>query len=94
VERVDFAGKPARAVEYVFPLDLVTDIPASALKTTEAVEQAKNYRMTKRKRWILVDALLPPVHPFVPPQPAPARKTAPKRASKPARKPGKPASGR
>lgn len=89
VERVDFSGKAARAVEYVFPLDLLTDIPARSLKTTESVEQSKNFRMAQRKQWILVDNLLPPVRPFVVPKPPPPRKPAAKRASKPKTRPGK-----
>jgi hypothetical protein len=94
VEKLDFKGKTAKAVEYAYPLDLLTGVPARALKTTESVEQSKNFRMAQRKQWILVDNLLPPVRPFVAPKPPPPRKPAPKRAAKPARKPGKPAQAR
>lgn len=90
VERVDFNGKPARAVEYAYPLDLITQIPASALKATESVETSKNFRMAKRKQWILIDNLLPPVRPLVLSRPKPASKSA----AKPAGKRGKAASAK
>jgi hypothetical protein len=98
VDKVDIHGKTARAVEYAYPLDLLTGVPAAALKTTESVEQGKNFRMAQRKQWILIDNVLPPVRPFVPPKPPAPRKATPKSAAKPAakraaapaRKPGKP----
>ncbi len=90
VEKVDIHGKAARAVEYAFPLDLLTGVPAAALKTTESVEQSKNFRMAQRKQWILIDNLLPPVRPFVLPKPPPPRKPAAKRAAKPGHKAAKP----
>jgi hypothetical protein len=94
VERVEFDGKTARAVEYAYPLDLLTQIPAAALKTTESVEKSKNFRMSKRKQWIVIEKLLPPVRPLVIARPKPSRKPAarpgPKAAAKPASKRGNP----
>jgi hypothetical protein len=90
VERVDFGGKSARAVEYAYPLDLITQIPASAIKATESVEKSRNFRVAKRKQWIIPDNLLPPVRPLVLAGPKPPRKAASKRASKR----GKPASAK
>jgi hypothetical protein len=85
VERVDFNGKTARAVEYAYPLDLITQIPSSAIKTTEAVEKSMNFRVAKRKQWILVDNLLPPVRPLILAKPKPSRKPAAKHGLKPAK---------
>lgn len=96
VERVDFQGKPARAVEYAFPLDLLTQLPRGALKATETVEKSMNFRVAKRKQWILPDRLLPPVKPFIlpKPRPAPARKAPPKNAARPVPKRARPASSK
>jgi hypothetical protein len=80
VERVDIKGKASRAVEYAYPLDLLTGVPAAAMRTTETVEKSMNFQVAKRKQWILVDALLPPIRPLVLAKPAPAR--APKRVVK------------
>jgi hypothetical protein len=93
IERIGIKGKNVRAAEYVYPLDLLTGVPASALKATESVEQAKNFRMAQRKQWILIDNLLPPVRPYVVPQPPPSRKNV-KRAPKTARKPSKSSAAR
>ena len=83
VERAQIGGKASRAVEYAYPLDLLTDIPAAALKTTESVEKSMNFRMAQRKQWILVEKALPPIRPFVVPKPPPPRKPAAKVAAKP-----------
>lgn len=93
VERVEINGKPARVVAYAYPLELVTQIPAATLKTTESVEKSMNFRVAKRKQWILIDKLLPPVRPLVLTAPKPPHKPAPKSAVKPA-KPGKSASAK
>lgn len=87
VERVDFNGKSARAVEYAYPLDLLTQIPASSIKATESVEKSKNFRVAKRKQWILVDTLLPPVKPFILARPKPPGKPRSNNAAKSAAKP-------
>jgi hypothetical protein len=81
VEKVEIKGKPARAVEYAYPLDLLSGVPTGVLKTTESVEQSKNFRMAQRKQWILIDHLLPPVRPFVLPKPPPPRKPAAERGA-------------
>jgi hypothetical protein len=102
VERVEFNGKTARASEYAYPLDLLTQIPAAAIKATESVEKSKNFRMSKRKQWIVIDNLLPPVRPLVLASPKPSRKTpakpatraAAKGAANPAAKRGNPASAK
>jgi hypothetical protein len=47
VEKVEIKGKPARAVEYAYPLDLLSGVPTGVLKTTESVEQSKNFRMAQ-----------------------------------------------
>ena len=81
VEKVIFKGKPQRAVEYAYPMDLLTEVPASALKETETVEKSMNFQVAKRKQWILADALLPPAHAVVlpkPPKPKPVAKAMPK----------------
>jgi len=88
VERIDFNDKAAKAVEYVYPLDLITQIPASAIKATESVEKSMNFRVAKRKQWILIDNLLPPVRPLILAVPKPPGKRSSNRAAKPA-KPGK-----
>ncbi|MEO7424253.1 MAG: hypothetical protein ABI036_03640 [Fibrobacteria bacterium] len=64
VEKIAWKGKQKRVVEYAYPLDLVTEIPASAIAETDAVEKTLNFQVDKRKRWILTDALLPPVKPL------------------------------
>jgi hypothetical protein len=88
VEKVAIKGKPVRAVEYSYPMDLMTEVPQSSLRETEAMEKSMNFQMAKRKTWILADQLLPPSHPVVLPKPKPKPKT--KSAAKPAR-PAKPA---
>lgn len=90
VERVDFKGKNARAAEYAYPLDLLTQVPASALRYTESVEKSMNFRVAKRTQWIVLDNLLPPLRPLVLPKPAPPRKAAPKKGPPGAGKPAKP----
>jgi len=94
VEHVEFNGKTARAVEYAYPLDLLTQIPATAIKATESVEKSKNFRVAKRKQWIVIDNLLPPVRPLVLASPKPPRKPAAKTVPKPAVKRGNPASAK
>ncbi|MDB5104289.1 MAG: hypothetical protein JWP91_1978 [Fibrobacteres bacterium] len=89
VEKVNFKGKPVRAVEYAFPMDLMTEVPNASLKeTTEEVEKSMNFQMAKRKTWILTDQLLPPVKPVVLPKPPKAKPVA-KSASRMPAKPTK-----
>jgi hypothetical protein len=81
VERVVFKGKAQRAVEYAYPMDLLTEVPPSALKETETVEKSMNFQVAKRKQWIVADLLLPPAHAVVlpkPPKPKPVAKAKPK----------------
>lgn len=87
VEMVAIKGKPMRAVEYSYPMDLMTEVPPSSLRETETMEKSMNFQMAKRKTWILTDQLLPPSHPVVLPKPRPQPK--PKKAIKPSR-PAKP----
>jgi hypothetical protein len=87
VEKVAIKGKSVRAVEYSYPMDLMTGVPPSSLRETEAMEKSMNFQMAKRKTWILADQLLPPSRPVVLPKPRPPPK--PKKAVKPAR-PAKP----
>jgi hypothetical protein len=94
VEKIEWKGKRTRAVEYAYPMDLLTEIPASALAETQATEKSMNFQMAKRKRWILTDALLPPVKPLMPmkPKPAPAKAKAVKPQAPP--KSQKPSGGK
>ena len=100
VEMVAIRGKPVRAVEYAYPMDLMTNVPASALRETEELEKSMNFQVTKRKQWILADQLLPPIHPVILPKPKPKPKAAvkspPKTKAKAvkAAKPGKSGSGK
>lgn len=65
VEKVAFgSGRPVRAVSYEFPLDLISGVPKGATRETEVVEKSLNFQVPKRKKWILVDALLPQMKPF------------------------------
>lgn len=67
VEKEAFgSGKPVRAVSYEFPLDLVTGIPKGAMRETKVVEKSRDFQVPKRKKWILVDALLPSLKPWRP----------------------------
>jgi hypothetical protein len=69
VEKVAFgSGRPVSAVSYEFPLDLVSGIPKGATRETEVVEKSLNFQVPKRKKWILVDALLPPMKAWKPPK--------------------------
>ena len=93
VEMVAFQGKPVRAVEYAYPMDLMTNVPASALRETEELEKSMNFQVTKRKQWILADRLLPPMRPVVLPKPkpgtvakSPAKPKSKAKAAKPASK--------
>lgn len=82
VEKVAFgSGRPVRAVSYEFPLDLVSGVPKGAIRETEVVEKSLNFQVPKRKKWILVDALLPPMRPFkeAKPRAAKAPRKAPRR---------------
>jgi hypothetical protein len=88
LERVAINGKPVRAVEYAYPMDLMTDVPASALRETEELEKSMNFQVTKRKQWILADQLLPPLRPVVLPKP----KAVAKSPAKPKAKSAKPVS--
>jgi hypothetical protein len=81
VEKVAIKGKSVRAVEYSYPMDLMTEVPPSSLRETEATEKSMNFQVAKRKTWILADQLLPPSHPVVLPKPRP--KPKPKKAAKP-----------
>jgi hypothetical protein len=92
VERVAINGKPVRAVEYAYPMDLMTDVPSSALRETEELEKSMNFQVTKRKQWILADKLLPPLRPVVLPKPKPKPKVAAKSPAKPKAKAAKPVS--
>lgn len=64
VEKVPINGKTIRAVSYSYPLDLITGLPKGVFRETEVVEKSMNFQIPKRKKWILVDALLPPMHPL------------------------------
>jgi hypothetical protein len=88
---VAIRGKPVRAVEYAYPMDLMTDVPSSALRETEELEKSMNFQVTKRKQWILADQLLPPMRPVVLPKPKPKPKTVAKSPAKPKAKAAKPA---
>ncbi|MEO6095933.1 MAG: hypothetical protein ABIW76_09685, partial [Fibrobacteria bacterium] len=68
-------------VEYSYPMDLMTEVPPSSLRETEAMEKSMNFQMAKRKTWILADKLLPPSHPIALPKPIPPPKA--KKAAKP-----------
>jgi hypothetical protein len=82
VEQIALKGGQVRAVEYAYPMDLITGVPAASLGETETVEKSMNFRVSKRKQWILTDRLLPPAKPFVPPKAPAPRKAAPKPAAK------------
>jgi hypothetical protein len=64
VEKISLQGRTARAVEYGFPLDLITGLPSGVMKETSEVEKSLNFQVPKRKKWILVDKLLPPLRPW------------------------------
>jgi hypothetical protein len=76
------SGRPVKAVSYEFPLDLVSGIPKGAIRETEVVEKSLNFQVPKRKRWILVDALLPHMKAYKPPKPKPAKKPKPQKQRK------------
>ncbi len=82
VEKVDIKGRPSRAVEYAYPMDLLTGVPGSALRETEMMEKSMNFQMAKRKQWILTDNLLPPTRPLVLPKPPKPKPVAAKKPSK------------
>lgn len=88
MEPVVVKGKTLRGVEYTYPMDLLTGIPASALRETEVVEKSMNFQMAKRKQWIVADNLLPVAKPLVLPKPKPGKKPATKavKSRKPAGK--------
>lgn len=92
VEKIDLKGKQMRAVEYAYPLDLITEVPPSVLRETETVEKSMNFQVAKRKKWIMADQLLPPVKPLVLPKPRP--KPAAKPASKRPATKAKPSKGK
>jgi hypothetical protein len=97
VEKIAMKGKQVRAVEYAYPMDLITGVPAGSLGETEAVEKSMNFQVSKRKQWILTDRLLPPVKPLVLPKaPAPkkaaAKKPTPKSPKRPANAAARPSS--
>ena len=51
VEKVAFGpGRPAKAVSYEFPLDLIAGIPKGAIREAEVVEKSLNFQVPKRKR--------------------------------------------
>jgi hypothetical protein len=69
VDKMAFgSGRPVSAVSYEFPLDLVSGIPKGATRETEVVEKSLNFKVPKRKRWIVVDALLPHMKAWKPPK--------------------------
>lgn len=75
VEMVAFGpGRPVKAVSYEFPLDLLSGIPKGATRETEVVEKSLNFQVPKRKKWIVVEALLPPLKPYKAPKPPRAKK--------------------
>ena len=82
LEPVALKGKSVKGVEYSYPMDLLTGIPASALRETEVMEKNMNFQMAKRKQWIVADNLLPAAKPLVIPKPKP-----PKAKAKPASAP-------
>lgn len=84
VENVAFGpGRPSKAVAYEFPLDLLGGIPKGATRETEVVEKSLNFQVPKRKRWILVDALLPHMRPWKPPKPPrPPKSPKPRKPAK------------
>lgn len=86
VEKVAINAKPVRAVEYAYPMDLMTDVPSSSIRETEEVEKTMNFQVTKRKQWILADKLLPPLRPVVLPKPKPKSKVVAKAPANPKRK--------
>lgn len=69
VEKVAINGKPAKAVAYSYPMDLVTGLPKGVFRETEVVEKSLNFQIPKRKKWIMTDALLPAMHPLRLPKP-------------------------
>jgi hypothetical protein len=75
------SGRPMAAVSYEFPLDLLSGIPKGATRETEVVEKSLNFQVPKRKRWILVDALLPHMKAWR--LPKPPRKAKPRKSSSP-----------
>ena len=82
VEKAAFgSGRAAKAVSYEFPLDLLSGIPKGATRETEVVEKSLNFQVPKRKKWILVDALLPPMKAWKAPKPP--RKPRAKRRQSP-----------
>lgn len=84
------AGKSLRGVEYAYPMDLLTGIPASALRVTEVMEKSMNFQMAKRKQWIVADNLLPAARPLAlpkPPKPKTAAKPKPRPKGVKSRKP-------
>lgn len=93
VEKIALKGKQVRAVEYAYPMDLLTEVPAASLGETEEVEKSMNFQVAKRKKWILPDQLLPPVKPLVLPKPPKAKPVAKHAPAKPAAKP-KPSKGK
>lgn len=75
VETMDFgSGRPVKTVSYGFPLDLLSGIPKGAVRETEVVEKSLNFQVPKRKKWIVVEALLPPLRPYKAPKPPRPRK--------------------
>lgn len=75
VETVAFgSGRPVKAVSYEFPLDLVSGIPKGATRETEVVEKSLNFQVPKRKKWIVVEALMPPLKPYKAPKPPRVKK--------------------
>jgi hypothetical protein len=87
IEKIGYKGKQLRAVEYAYPMDLLTGVPASSMRETEEVEKSMNFQVAKRKKWILADMVLPPSKPLVLPKAAKPKPPAPKRVvkSKPAK---------
>jgi hypothetical protein len=94
VEKIALKGKQVRAVEYAYPMDLITGVPEASLGETEAVEKSMNFQVSKRKQWILTDRLLPPVKPLVLPKEPAAKKAAAKPAKRPAKSAARPSSAK
>lgn len=95
VEKIEIKGKTVRAVEYGYPLGLLTGIPARSLGETKVVEKSMNFEIPKRKAWILTDRLLPAPKPVVLLKRRPGKPGAGKPGKAAKRKPAKakPAAG-
>ncbi|MDQ3000681.1 MAG: hypothetical protein M3Y08_05415 [Fibrobacterota bacterium] len=82
IEKIGFKGRLLRAVEYSYPMDLLTGVPEASMRETEEVEKSMNFQVSKRKKWILADRVLPPSKPLVLPKVVKPKPTSPKRVVK------------